>query len=443
VLPPAVCIALSGLRRAIDRCLGEPFGRPELPPEAVWRLRSLQPEVSRGASGVLTDPAYHVTLVAPMKAGKSTLLNAMLGQDLLPSRGPAMTVLPTRVVVEAAAHQDAPAPERTDARPTVTLTHDQDYRLSQLGARLAESRHRDAVAAALGPYPLLEEISDEVRRWPGAAWGWPVSGRAAVRHRVALVNDLLRLALVALPGDEVLDEVRAIGAVRVHAPLPWLHAASNGARLVLTDTPGPNEELRPGVLNDLVADEVHDAHELLVIADATARHNEAEKAVRELIDAAVPWPGYASELTVVNRADMVRELRSALSGNRASGGGRDGEPAITAARHGLAAAIVLEPPFAQADADAHRAGQEFLRLIRPMDWEEAPSDPKWLRKRAQETWQWSGVAGLRGTFLAPRAREPSRFILGSLLSRVAAAIPPDLGDEVRARLANVAKAAET
>lgn len=32
--------------------------------------------------------------VAPMKAGKSTLLNAMLGYDLLPARGPAMTVLP-------------------------------------------------------------------------------------------------------------------------------------------------------------------------------------------------------------------------------------------------------------------------------------------------------------------------------------------------------------
>ena len=39
-----------------------------------------------------------MAIVAPMKAGKSMILNAVAGQDLLPSRTDAMTVLPTEIV---------------------------------------------------------------------------------------------------------------------------------------------------------------------------------------------------------------------------------------------------------------------------------------------------------------------------------------------------------
>ncbi|MCI5151443.1 MAG: dynamin family protein, partial [Candidatus Electrothrix sp. MAN1_4] len=36
-----------------------------------------------------------MTIVAPMKAGKSTIINALIGQELLPSHSAAMTTLPT------------------------------------------------------------------------------------------------------------------------------------------------------------------------------------------------------------------------------------------------------------------------------------------------------------------------------------------------------------
>ena len=39
-------------------------------------------------------------VVAPMKAGKSTLVNAIIGYELLPARGSAMTTLPTRIVLD-------------------------------------------------------------------------------------------------------------------------------------------------------------------------------------------------------------------------------------------------------------------------------------------------------------------------------------------------------
>jgi hypothetical protein len=41
---------------------------------------------------------WRVTIVSSMKSGKSTIINAIAGQDLLPSRNDAMTVLPTEIV---------------------------------------------------------------------------------------------------------------------------------------------------------------------------------------------------------------------------------------------------------------------------------------------------------------------------------------------------------
>lgn len=42
-----------------------------------------------------------MAIVAPMKAGKSTITNAIIGQDILPSRNSAMTTLPTEIIFDA------------------------------------------------------------------------------------------------------------------------------------------------------------------------------------------------------------------------------------------------------------------------------------------------------------------------------------------------------
>jgi hypothetical protein len=38
-----------------------------------------------------------MAIAAPMKAGKSTIINALIGQELLPTRNTAMTTLPTEI----------------------------------------------------------------------------------------------------------------------------------------------------------------------------------------------------------------------------------------------------------------------------------------------------------------------------------------------------------
>jgi hypothetical protein len=426
------CVALSGLRHSVDRLLGSPFSRPvSLPPEVVRRLNSLRPELGQSPGGRME---YRLPLVAPMKAGKSTLLNAALGQDLLPARGPAMTVLPTRVALWG--RNAIPEPQLTLGASLVRL-------LDELAARLAAPGRQDAIARAVRRFELLEPIAGSVGKW-GRDAREPVLGNAAVRQRLSEINDLLRLALTALPGDEVVHRVQRLPAPRVDVSVPWLETAPIGGLLVLVDTPGPDEELQRGVLNGLVTTEVAHAHEILVVADATRLGNTSEESVRRLIQSAQPWPGQTGRFVAVNRADMVRELKAMLSSRpgardlgtvpemraiwlRLAGDlpQEDMRMTLTSARYGLAAAGVLWPELHRSDLSV--ATREFLEVTRPGDEEdalEAAADPRWPVARAREAWSWSGIADLQSSFLGPRAREPGRMAVRVLLDRLAAALGP-------------------
>jgi hypothetical protein len=427
------CIALSGLRHAVDRLLGSQFSRPaSLPPEVVSRLHMLRPELKQAPGGRME---YRVPLVAPMKAGKSTLLNAVLCQDLLPARGPAMTVLPTRVALWG-----------RDAMPQPRLTLDAQLMklLSELAARLATPGQQDAIARATSRFELLKPIASSVGRWQQADTREPVLGNAAVRGRLSEINDLLRLALTVLPGDGVTAQVQQLSAPRVDVSVPWLETAPIGGLLVLVDTPGPDEDLQQGVLNGLVTTEVALAHEILVVADATRLGNTSEESVRHLIEVAQPWRGRTGRFVAVNRADDVRDLRAMLS---SSPGARelaavpelraiwlrlaedlpqaDPRLTLTSARAGLAAAGVLWPELHSSDQKL--ATREFLKVTRPADWEDAiedAADPGWLLPRARDTWAWSGISDLQSSFVGLRAREPGRMAVRVLLDRLAAALGP-------------------
>ena len=58
-----------------------------------------------------------MTIVAPTSAGKSTIINAIAGQDLLPSRNDAMTILPTEIVFS----REVTRPKLTLGKALMTL----------------------------------------------------------------------------------------------------------------------------------------------------------------------------------------------------------------------------------------------------------------------------------------------------------------------------------
>jgi ABC-type cobalamin transport system ATPase subunit len=84
------------LLRDHDRLLVENQSDHQLDSEITAineNLRLVNESLKRVKLGELT-----MTIVAPTSAGKSTVINAIAGQDLLPSRNDPMTVLPTEIV---------------------------------------------------------------------------------------------------------------------------------------------------------------------------------------------------------------------------------------------------------------------------------------------------------------------------------------------------------
>ena len=61
------------------------------------KYEKFQQEVAQEVDKV-KNLELRMAIVAPMKAGKSTIINAIIGQDILPSRNAAMTTLPTEIV---------------------------------------------------------------------------------------------------------------------------------------------------------------------------------------------------------------------------------------------------------------------------------------------------------------------------------------------------------
>jgi hypothetical protein len=432
-MPARWVYALSALHTVAREALGLPFGgAPPLPRDTEARLRALLPSLRQAPAGRLE---YRVPLIAPMKAGKSTLINALLCQDLLPARGPAMTILPTQVV--PVTRLGTPEPVLTFADATASV-------LADIAARLAAPDRRAALAAVVNRSPQLTEAATATGGRPPTAFGAHRSGHRAVRQGLAETNDLLRLALSVLQ-DSALPLIQLLSAPEVVVPVPWLDREPVGGWLVLVDTPGPDENLLPGVLNGFVAAEVAKAHELLLVADATRMEASSEASVARLVDDALVWPGRTGVRVVVNRVDMVpqleptpadpvgqpsAELRSVLrrltpARSTAERSAETADHAVcTAARQALDAATVLWPVPDGADPPGP-ARTALLRTLFPLgdESEQAPArDPGWLRDRASDAWRRSGVPYLLDSFIGARAREPGRMAVRVLLDRLTLAV---------------------
>ena len=71
-----------------------------------------QQQVVRASQNV-ADLQLRMSIVAPMKARKSTIINAIVGQELLPSCAVAMTTIPTEIIFDTELSE-----------PTLYLTED-------------------------------------------------------------------------------------------------------------------------------------------------------------------------------------------------------------------------------------------------------------------------------------------------------------------------------
>ncbi|MFN9062468.1 MAG: dynamin family protein, partial [Pseudanabaena sp.] len=246
-----------------------------------------------------------MAIVAPMKAGKSTIINAIVGQDILPSRQQAMTTLPTEIVFskEVTEAKLMLRHEGSDAFDVLKQSWGSLKRkINQIGLEQAKERTK--------AYPhlqdLLEDVSDnpessltselseieaiqpdlgeDVSDNPEPSFTPEVSGTEAIQTTLAKVNDLVRLCSALEPSDNPLMSL--VSAPRIEVPFCQTESSlklDGVGKLVFVDTPGLNEA---GDMNlaDVVKRQLESSAIILLVLDYTQLTTEAAEKVKRDVD---------------------------------------------------------------------------------------------------------------------------------------------------------------
>lgn len=236
--------------------------------KALKRIEELEGEQIKTARREMV-----LAVVGTMKAGKSTTINAIVGQEILPNRNRPMTSVPTLI---------RHVPGKTE--PVLHLEHIQPVRnlLITLQEKLAPPAGQQ-VAQTLqqtgDTRELLDILTDD---------GWlknEYHGEEEIFTGLASLNDLVRLAAAMgteFPFDEY-AEVQKLPVIDVEfSHLVGMDACQG--TLTLLDTPGPNEAGQPQ-MEVMMRDQLQKASAVLAVMDYTQMNSKADEDVRKELNA--------------------------------------------------------------------------------------------------------------------------------------------------------------
>ncbi|MFN5855280.1 MAG: dynamin family protein, partial [Pseudanabaenaceae cyanobacterium] len=243
-----------------------------------------------------------MAIAAPMKAGKSTIINAIVGQDILPSRNAAMTTLPTEIIFS----KDVTEPKlrfQYDGSNTYDVLKRSwgslKRKIQQIGLAQAtqEIRNKD--------YTHLQNLLEDIAGNPEIAFLSEVSGTEAIQKSLTDLNDLVRLCSVLVPLESPLLFLDSVPRIEV----PFLDETSglkldSVGKLVIVDTPGPNEA---GDLNlgNVVKLQLEASSIILLVLDYTQLNAEAAEKVKLDVEKIVSdIKGKDSIYILVNKIDL-------------------------------------------------------------------------------------------------------------------------------------------
>ncbi|HBC1078609.1 TPA: dynamin family protein [Escherichia coli] len=236
--------------------------------KALKRIEELEGEQIKTARREMV-----LAVVGTMKAGKSTTINAIVGQEILPNRNRPMTSVPTLI---------RHVPGKTE--PVLHLEHIQPVRnlLITLQEKLATPAGQQ-VAQSLqqtgDTRELLDILADDV--WLKNEY----HGEDEIFTGLASLNDLVRLAAAMgteFPFDEY-AEVQKLPVIDVaFSHLVGMDACQG--TLTLLDTPGPNEAGQPQ-MEVMMRDQLQKASAVLAVMDYTQLNSKADEEVRKELNA--------------------------------------------------------------------------------------------------------------------------------------------------------------
>lgn len=236
--------------------------------KALKRIEELEGEQIKTARREMV-----LAVVGTMKAGKSTTINAIVGQEILPNRNRPMTSVPTLI---------RHVPGKTE--PVLHLEHIQPVRnllitLQQKLATPAGQQVAQTLQQTGDTRELLEILKNDA--WLKKEY----HGEEEIFTGLASLNDLVRLA-AAMGAEFPFGEYAEVQKLPV-IDVAFSHLVGMDTcqgTLTLLDTPGPNEAGQPQ-MEIMMRDQLQKASAVLAVMDYTQMNSKADEDVRKELNA--------------------------------------------------------------------------------------------------------------------------------------------------------------
>lgn len=373
-----------------------------------WSGDKLRTERARRGLGEHAESVRRLELVmpivAPMKAGKSTLINAIVGYPLLPARANPMTTLPTRIKLVDGL--DASRPELTIPDSTIAL-------FEEMAAQI-----RQKITGGGWTVPAAHSHLEPLAKSIGGGQADPLrpayQGSSAIQAVLMRLNDQLRLAVLATGDPSFLSDIHDFPEISTGHRGSHLPPAAAGGQLVIVDTPGPNEHGMAAALGPALEAQLRNSHVVLVVLDYTQMGSDAAAEVGDRLQSHLKIITTSKIVAVVNKVDerkkaedLTKEqtraaVRSALGLSEEQSQTQVFE---TVARWGLTGAQMLADIDRLGDAlhpAESQSASALLREVHPFDWADLLRTVSLaeLKRDADMVLDRSGVSDLIGSAIA-------------------------------------------
>ncbi|MGL6339502.1 MAG: dynamin family protein [Waterburya sp.] len=360
------------------------------------KYEQFQAQIAAAGRNV-ADLQLRMAIVAPMKAGKSTIINAIAGQELLPSCAVAMTTIPTEIVFNPEINEAVLNLSSDTLRVFKNLEQDLRRKVDQLGLEPLQQR--------LARYPHLLDLFVEIATSANSPFIEQVKGREAIVKILNRLNHIIRICSVIEPTQDFLSQLQDVP--RIETPCLSLdnsQQAQTLGKLTIIDTPGPNEAGDGLRLTAVVEEQLRRSSIVLVVLDFTQLNNEAAETIKKQIQPIVESIGQDNLYVLVNKIDQrrpgdmtpeqVKEFVIADLGLNPENE-RDRVFEVAAVRAFAATKFLLE---VQQHPGIQLLEIKSLTSLAPevlgIDWDEELDDinVEVLSKKAQKLWHKSGFA---------------------------------------------------
>ena len=263
------------------------------------KYNRFQEQISAAGQSV-ADLKLRMAIVAPMKAGKSTIINAIAGQELLPNCAVAMTTIPTEIVFDTKIKQ-----------PTLNLsqhTLDLFQSLEQDLQQQVKTQGFETLQQRLNRYPHLLDLFSKIAKNNEFSLTAEIAGRKDIIAALNHLNHLIRIYSVIEPSKDPLAQLEDIPQIQTPClSLGKSKQAQTLGDLAIIDTPGPNEAGDGLRLTAVVEEQLRRSAIILVVLDFTQFNNDAAETIKKQIQPIVKSIGVENLYVLVNKIDQRRD----------------------------------------------------------------------------------------------------------------------------------------